>query len=137
MSKRFSKSSAMILAASVITAAIHFSSPPPLLGENTAAIIRALEAFQANPTKLNALQVLRYSSGDRPAAEVRTDSPRAYDGTLWEVDDIKVDILHEKLAEIGKTGSQFPYVHLRLGFGPAADPHPAPGSPIPDCPRRN
>jgi Mg-chelatase subunit ChlD len=107
MAKRFPKSSKMILAVWAFSATVFFLSPPIVRAETAAEVIKALDAFKANPSKLNALKVLRYSA-DIDQLRKTGQIPRSYDGALWEVDDIKVDMLHQKLSETGgKMGSGF------------------------------
>ena len=105
MSRGPFKSTRTFLAALIFGVSALAFLPVPGQAQNEAEIVKLLNAFNANPSKANALRVLQHS------AEIdqlrKTGRLGSHTSTLWEVDDVKVDILNEKLAEVGKQNPNF------------------------------
>ncbi|MFC2158467.1 hypothetical protein ACFLT9_11580, partial [Acidobacteriota bacterium] len=75
--------------------------------QTEAEILQLLQQFQSNPSKANAMQVLRHSAKVEELNKAGK-IPGEFSGTLWDIDDVKVDIMKQKIGQAGQNyGNDF------------------------------
>jgi hypothetical protein len=79
----------------------------PAYGQTAQEIKGLLDAFRANPSRENAMAVLANRSRLNTFVKADVISMQEYGQTIWDVDDVKIDMLNERLSGSGQAGSEF------------------------------
>ncbi|MBM3293245.1 MAG: hypothetical protein FJY82_01845, partial [Candidatus Aminicenantes bacterium] len=84
-----------------------FSISRPVYGQTAEEMKGLLDAFRTNPSRENAMRLLANRSRLNTFVKADIISMQDYGQTIWDVDDVKIDMLNEQLSGSGKSGSRF------------------------------
>jgi|GEM_PF-2350171 len=84
-----------------------FSLSRPAFGQTAQEIKALLDAFRNNPSQENAMAVLANRSRLNTFVKADVISMQEYGQTIWDIDDVKIDMLNEQLSGAGKSGGRF------------------------------